>query len=655
MPRNSKLKLYIEEESFYKSVVEDGSDIIFIVDYSGVILYHNPAVYHILGYPIKSLIGDSFYNYLSNENSEQFKIKFKECIKFPYSKNIEFKFRKSDGNYQYLEFNAINLRNKEGIDGLILDCRDITQLKMDSEELLHAKQAKERFLANMSHEIRTPMNGIIGMVNLLNETTLTTEQNKYITAIKSSADNLKVIINDILDLSAFESGKLTFEKIGFRVSDLIPQVVEMFLPQAKEKGINLNYTFIPGSEMVLLGDPVRVSQILINLISNAVKFTYDGEIQVNTKIEKKINNIAYVQFDVKDTGIGIPEDKIDSIFDSFRQADESITRKFGGTGLGLSIVKQLIELQNGSISVVSKEKVGSTFSFTLPFASGTTEDLIVDKNSQQSSELTKKLNKMNVLMVEDNDINRLYASNIIKKWGCNVDEAENGLICLEKLKKKQYDIILMDVQMPVMDGFETTVAIRNSLNPPKSNTPIIALTANAIKGDNEKCIALGMNEYLSKPFDPEDLFYLLSKYYTSQDVDKNLEEAKEKAIEGKNEFDTKSGDLTDLNHLNSISNNDSSFVKEMVTTFIEATPDSLAKMESHLEGKDLLSIGQIAHKIKPSLAFMGIESLKTTVLDIELLGKEGKDFEQLSKLVPSFISKVNNAIEELREKLKELG
>jgi len=245
MPEKSKLKSYIQKELFYKSVVEDGSDIIFIVDYAGIILYHNPAVNHILGYPINSLVDDSFYNYLSPDNIDLFKTKFKECIKFPYSKNIEFKFRKTDGSYQYLEFNAINLKNKEGIEGLILDCRDITQLKMDAEELFIAKQAKEKFLANMSHEIRTPINGIAGMVSLLNETDLSTDQAQYITAIKNSSDNLKVIINDILDLSALESGKLTFEKIGFRISNLIPQVVEMFLPQAKEKGLKLNYTFVP--------------------------------------------------------------------------------------------------------------------------------------------------------------------------------------------------------------------------------------------------------------------------------------------------------------------------------------------------------------------------------------------------------------------------
>jgi len=652
MEINSTLKSYIQKESFFKSVVEDGSDIIFIVDYNCNILYHNPAVSNVLGYPTQSLFNESFYKYIDPDDVSQFKIKFVECTKFPYSKNIEFKFRKTDGSYQYLEFNSINLRHKEEIDGLILDCRDITQLKKHAEELLFAKQAKEQFLANMSHEIRTPMNGINGMVNLLTETNPSDEQVKYLTAIKNSADNLKVIINDILDLSALESGKLKFEKIGFRVSDLIPQVVEMFLPQAKEKGIKLDYDFVPGSEIVLMGDPTRLSQVLINLISNAIKFTYSGEIKINARISKKINEIAYAHFEVTDTGVGIPGDKLESIFDSFSQADESITRKFGGTGLGLSIVKQLVDLQNGSIYVTSKENDGSSFSFTIPYEIGTTEDLIIDQTNKHERKIENQLTDMEVLIVEDNDINRLYATNIVKKWGCRVDEAENGLICLEKLKKKDYNVILMDVQMPVMDGFETTVAIRNSFEKPKSETPIIALTANAIKGDNEKCITLGMNNYLSKPFVPEDLFNIISKFYGSVSSSSYPGPKVEKPSE--KEAGIPDGILIDLTYLNSISNNDSSFTIEMINTFLEATPESLEQMNNAMDNGDLSTVGLLAHKIKPSLTFMGINSLKELVVEIETMGKAKEGEDKLKIMVPEFISTINKALVELQDKLENI-
>ena len=654
MPVKSNLRSYIQKESFCKAVVEDGSDIIFIVHYDGTILYHNPAVHHVMGYPVNSLVNESFFDYLDSEIVESFRIKFNECLKFPYSKNIEFRFRKADQTYQYLEFNAINLKHKEGLKGLILDCRDITQLKEDAEELFRAKLAKEQFLANMSHEIRTPLNGIAGMVNLLSDTNPTEEQQKYLTAIKNSTDNLKVIINDILDLSALESGKLKFEKIGFRISNILPQVIEMFLPQAKEKGIELNYDFVPGSEVVLLGDSVRLSQILINLISNAIKFTYEGMISVNVKISKKTNKTAYVQIDVKDTGIGIPDEKLEFIFDTFTQADESVTRKFGGTGLGLSIVKQLIDLQNGSIDVTSAENIGSTFSFTIPYKVGTETDLIIDTRTGNNLKRLNTLPGMKVLLVEDNDINRMYAANIIKNWQCKVTEAENGLICLEKHKKHDYDIILLDIQMPVMDGFETTISIRKSFKSPKSEIPIIALTANAIKGDSEKCIEIGMNDYLSKPFLPEELFRILTKYYTPRKIsgmDKEKVPVQKKSAEkmaksAKNRH-------TDLSYLESISNNDAKFVKEMISTFIETTPDIIDQMKIAIKKSNFKSLGLLAHKIKPSLTFMGIHSMKETAREIEVLSKENKEPLRVKELTDIFITEIQASITDLRVKLKE--
>jgi len=651
MSPNSKLKSYVNKESFFKAVVEDGSDIIFIVDYEGDIQYHNSAVHHILGYPLNSLINENFFDYLDPDTLDDFKLKFRELSKFPYSKNIEFKFRNTNRTYQYLEFNAINLKHKEGIEGFILDCRDITQLKKDAEELYNAKKAKELFLANMSHEIRTPINGIAGMINLLSGTEMTGEQEKYISAIHNSTDNLKVIINDILDLSALESGKLNFEQIGFRISDLLPQVVETFLPQAKEKGVGLNYEYVPGSELVLLGDPVRLSQILINLINNAIKFTYQGSITVHSKISRKLNKTAYVDFEVSDTGIGIPDEKLESIFDTFRQADDSITRKFGGTGLGLSIVKQLVDLQGGTIQVTSTENVGSTFRFTIPYQIGIDEDLVDDSKPDAKIEKQKKLPGMKVLLVEDNDINRLYAANIIRSWNCEVDEAENGLICLEKHKKNDYDIILLDIQMPVMDGFETTISIRKSFKGPKSETPIIALTANALKGDNEKCLRLGMNDYISKPFLPEELFQVLSKFQKSESGVKK-EKVSNINSENPKEPVTKKG-ITDLSYLESISNNDKKFVREMISTFIESTPETVRLMEKELKAGNLPDLGLLAHKIKPSLTFMGIESMINTVKEIEILGKENKDPERINDLLLSFSSVMNDSIKELKVKINQ--
>ncbi|MBK7652305.1 MAG: response regulator [Flammeovirgaceae bacterium] len=406
----------------------------------------------------------------------------------------------------------MNLK-KEGIEGLILDCRDISQRKKDAEELLRAQKAKEQFLANISHEIRTPINGIAGMASLLSQNPSKEEQRTYLNAIKSAADNLKVIINDILDLASIESGKLQLEKIGFNLNDLLHSLIDTFGVQASEKGINLSYILAKDANKIFVGDPVRLNQILINLISNAIKFTHAGSIKVEVKADKVKGNNYNLRFNISDTGIGIPKDKLQTIFESFSQADASVTRKYGGTGLGLTIVKQLVELQGGSINVVSKENEGSTFTFILPYVTGKKEfesdaRMIKPRNFTQ-------LKRASILLVEDNDINRLYASSILKMWGCHFETAENGVVALEKIRNNAFDAILMDIQMPVMDGFETTKAIRKG-DPNKSQVPIIALTANATQKDFEKCIAAGMNDCITKPFTQEDLLQTLTRYLGSK-------------------------------------------------------------------------------------------------------------------------------------------
>jgi PAS domain S-box-containing protein len=636
------LENYIRKGLFYEAVVEDGSDIIFVVDFEGNILYHNGSVKETLGYRAKSLIGKNFFDYIIPEKLTALKASFKQVQKRAYTQKVEFQFRCKDKSYRFLEFNAINLNKKNGLAGLILDCRDITQRKRDAEELVRLQKAKEQFLANISHEIRTPINGIAGMASLLSQNQSQEERQTYLNAIKHSAENLKVIINDILDVTAIESGKLKFEKIAFNLTDLLPSLLSTFTYQAREKNIRLDYTIEPALNTILTGDPVRLNQILINLVSNAVKFTHTGFIHVKCIVTREQKDTVWVKFLVQDTGVGIPKEKLETIFESFSQADESVTRRYGGTGLGLTIAKQLVELQNGSISVESKEQQGSTFTFTIPYPRGANTTLpgYQPPKALHTHAEGEELRDLHVLLVEDNDINRLYAESILKTWNCKTDTAENGLVALEKLKNHDYDVILMDIQMPVMDGYETTKAIR-MMPPPTGVVPIIALTANATRNDINLCIQAGMNDYLPKPFAPEDLYQKLVDDLKLRNRISAIEKPRKR--------------LYDLNYLRNVSGNNTGFIREMITTFVQSIPNSLKDIQSNVDEDNWINVARIIHQIKPTLTLLGIESLKEKAVFIEDAGKKGNITPELKHSTHQFITVCKQAVEELRDELKKLS
>lgn len=617
--------------------MEDGSDIIFIVDFEGNILYHNASVRETLGYRSKSLIHKNFFDFILPSTVAELRARFRNSQKRAYTEKVEFQFLCKDRTYRFLEFNAINLKHKEGLPGFILDCRDITQRKRDAQELVRLQKAKEQFLANISHEIRTPINGIAGMVSLLDQNSNSDERITYLNAIRHSAENLKVIINDLLDLSAIESGKLKFEKIAFNLTDLIPSLVTTFTYQAREKKLSLDYVIDRKLNKILLGDPVRLNQILINLISNALKFTHTGSIHINCSSERVQKNTMWVRIEVKDTGVGIPAEKLNTIFESFSQADASVTRKYGGTGLGLTIVKQLVELQNGKITVKSQEHIGSTFIVLIPYTVGKAKDLKYTTSSQANLHLELDSSPLKVLLVEDNDINRLYAKSILKNWNCHTDTAENGLVAIERLKGSVFDVVLMDVQMPVMDGYETTKAIR-MMTPPLRNIPIIALTANATKNDIERCISAGMNDYLPKPFTPDDLYRKL------------FEELKIKPqhVHAPPQNLVPSGRYTyDLKYLREVSGNNREFIREMIQTFIDTIPQILGDMLESLAVQDWERISRLAHQIKPSLTLMGLDDLKNSVVFIEENGKKKTELDKLPVTVKNFARECQLAISAL--------
>lgn len=631
-------KQYVRKRSFYEAVVEDGSDLIFVVDFEGDIHYCNASVRYTLGYRAKTLLGKNFFDFIPTPSVAALKQKFRQSQKRSYTEKVEIQFLCKDRSYRFLEFNAINLKHKEGLNGFILDCRDITQRKRDAEELLRLQKAKEQFLANISHEIRTPINGIAGMAGLLSQNSSPAERDTYLNAIKHSAENLKVIINDILDLAAIESGKLRLEKIPFNLHDLLPSVVGMFTYQAKEKKLALDYKIDPSLNRILLGDPVRLNQILINLISNAVKFTHSGQIQVSCSAEKNKKTGCLAKIEVIDTGVGVPADKLDTIFESFSQADASVTRKYGGSGLGLTIVRQLVELQHGTIQVKSAEHQGSNFIVRIPYSFS--KSAVLKKASTSRKSLPgQMLEETRVLLVEDNDINRLYAKSILQQWHCVVDIAENGLVAIEKIKYNYYDVVLMDVQMPVMDGYEATRTIR-LMDSPMRHAPIVALTANATSSDVERCLSSGMNDYLPKPFTPDDLF---------RKIFRDLKIKKKKNATLKSERDRKTG--FDLAYLRSISDSNQEFLQEMIRTFVQTIPTVLKEMRDCLAENNWERLSRLAHQIKPSFSLMGIDSLRKTVFYIEENAEQKKNLKDLKHIAEGFIQECGKVIGELRKEI----
>jgi len=396
-------------------------------------------------------------------------------------------------------------------------------LERNQEELISAKRVAEKskemqsqFLSNMSHEIRTPMNGIIGITRLLQGSELNQEQRHYLNTIITSSENLMFIINDILDFSKIEAGKIVIEETRFNLDSLLTTVQDLFTIRAKEKGIHLTLEKEDDVPTWVVGDSVRLNQILSNLIGNAIKFTEKGGVTIRISVIMADDTHATLWFRVKDTGIGIPETKLGSIFQSFIQASSSTTRTYGGTGLGLTITKKLIELQNGKLWVRSTVGKGTIFNFKLRYeiaVSAREEDKNVQVLEKKSNDLIlNELKGIDILLVEDHPINQMLAIRVLKDWGFNVTLAENGLIALDIIGNMDFDLVLMDINMPEMDGYMTTKEIRSGKYTTNSEIPIIAMTASAFIGDNQKCFKAGMNDYISKPFNPQDLLEKISKH-----------------------------------------------------------------------------------------------------------------------------------------------
>ena len=397
---------------------------------------------------------------------------------------------------------------------------DITRLKRIEADLAAARdlaiesaRLKSEFLANMSHEIRTPMNGVIGMTGLLRETPLTPQQREFLDTIASSANGLLTIINDILDFSKVEAGKLEFDSVDFDLREALEGSIDLFREAAAARGLSLKLMIEPGVPRALVGDPGRLRQVVLNLVSNALKFTARGSVVVSVTADKTSAGRATLRVVVRDTGIGIPAAAQGHLFEAFRQADGSTSRKYGGTGLGLAISRRLVELMGGTIGLTSAEGEGSTFWFTVDLARQQNPMKAATVRTAPATTRSRLLGR--VLVVEDNAVNQKVALLQLKKLGLTADAVANGREAIDALNRAPYDVVLMDCQMPVMDGFEATRAIRATATA-HQHIPIVAMTANALKGDREECLAAGMNDYVSKPIKVDDLAAAIEKWIATR-------------------------------------------------------------------------------------------------------------------------------------------
>ena len=523
--------------------------------------------------------------------------------------------------------------------------QDISEQKRVELELIKAKEQaeeavviKEQFLTNMSHEIRTPMNGIIGFAKILETTKLNDDQKQSVEAIKKAGQNLMVIINDILDFSKIEANKMTVEEVNFSLSKTVYSVIELLTQNAVEKKIKLLCDLDATIHDELIGDPTKLAQILFNLIGNALKFTEKGFVElVVTEIEGNESD-CLLKFTVIDSGIGIQKDKIDSIFESFNQASNETTRKYGGTGLGLTITRRLVELQGGQITAESVVSKGSEFTFSLKYkkAKKQIQSYIAVKNKNISPEFLKDVN---ILLVEDNELNQLLAVKVFEKWNKTIDIANNGAEAIEKISNNLYDIILMDIQMPEMDGIELTRHIRSSMGE-KSNIPIIALTAHATKGEERRCFENGVNDYLSKPYNFEVLLNKLYHNLKNNKVESLMfTEAQQKEIVSEK--------LIDFKYLKDFSEGDDTFIKNMISLFLNNTPEAMQIILESNKNDDIKILKNEIHKLKSSLSILGMIKASNCVDVIELeieknpLGQKRKD-------------EVNNLNEICQLALKEL-
>ncbi|MFC6222842.1 PAS domain S-box protein [Hymenobacter artigasi] len=668
--------------NYARSLIEASRDPLVTISPEGKITDMNRATVYITGIEREQLLGSDFFTYFTEPQMarEVYQKVFAEGT----VADSPLTLRHKDGKLTDVLFNGSVYKNDEGLVlGVVIVARDVTDQKRIATELTEAKiaaeratvlaeeaqakaesatqtaedavKAKQQFLSNMSHEIRTPMNAIIGFTKVVLKTELTDKQREYLTAIKISGDTLIVLINDILDLAKVDAGRMTFEQIPFKLSASVAAMVHLFETKIQEKNLELVMEYDEKIPEVVVGDPVRLHQIILNLVSNAVKFTSEGSITVGVRMLVQDAEKVILEFAVTDTGIGIEQAKLGTVFDNFQQATSGTSRLYGGTGLGLAIVKNLVEPQGGTISVRSKVGKGSTFSFILSF-NKTLEK--ADIETGLNIELEAGFKDVKILVVEDIALNQLLMKTLLEDFGFEMEVAGNGQIAIEKLRTTPFDIVLMDLQMPVMNGFDATEYIRKEL---KLTVPIIALTADVTTVDVEKCKAVGMNDYISKPIDDKLLYSKIIKYLKSSGYRKST------AAPGHLPEAAPQPPLTCVNfdYLRRITKSDARMA-EMIYLYLQEIPQLVQTMKNAIEQQQWPALKSATHSIIPTFATIGInqefedhakdlQALAARLIAHEAAAGSPETMAQVHALFSKIEAVCTLAAQELEEKLQRLS
>jgi PAS domain S-box-containing protein len=630
----TQLKMQQEENQFrLQAILDNMPMVVYIKDLEGRFLLVNKGFKETFGVTDEMAQGRYAHDISKSQDAAlRFATADREVMKTLRPVEMEDVVMTTAGERNMLvtKFPLFDQNNKlfaiSGVD------KDITDMVRNREQLIAAKlraeqaeKLQEEFLANMSHEIRTPMNGIIGMTNLLTETTLTEEQKEFVLLIRQSSDTLHVLINDILDLSKIKAGRMTVEEVSFSPTDVVDGALASVRATARNKQITLERFIDPALPGLIRGDQHKLSQILTNLVSNAVKFTDRGEIGLRADVVSTGAETIMLRFEVRDTGIGIPEEHLDTIFDSFVQAGDDTMRRFGGTGLGLSITKRLIELQGGRISVNSRTGEGSTFRLEISYGHALQEERVKQGSAPAETEGTEKLRGKRILLVEDNPVNQKVTYHLLQKAGLEVEIANDGKVAVELLERgHRYDLIIMDLQMQDMNGFQTTLYIRQKL---KLRTPIIAMTASALRNEKEKCFEIGMDEYLTKPFVPADLFRHLHRFLAPGSGPKEVPLPASPAPRFNQPYD-----LSFVKEMD-----DAEYTIEILQVFLETTPPTLEALRDDALYENWEAVFQGAHKLKSSVGVLQMNQLLEQVTEVEQSAKLRQNLGSIPGLVKNIM------------------